>query len=336
MSTADDRDADADLAAALGRAGRRVQPTAEQMSRWQRQLATDLARVRRRRRLVRVVGFAGAALAAVLTVVLLRPVAPSAPEPVVAQVAAAFGGAAVRRDDGRTDRLEVGDVVRAGQRVEVGRRGGLGLTIDGLDIRIDHDTVLELFVGGMALRGGRLYVDTGVAGGGAFRVRTPVGELEHTGTQYLVGVRDGEVLAAVREGSIVLHGRTGDVTLAAGSRGARSLVVTPQGIVTTQPVAGRGDLWEWAESVSAGLPLAGLSADAVLRWIARERGQRLAYATPQAEAAARASLAGSNRPVQAAQALDIIEAATSLRVQPGTRPDVMTVRLDSEADQHTD
>jgi len=327
---------EAGIARVLQNAGRRDRPSHDQLQRWRVHLVTELTKARRRRRGIRGLALIGAGAAAVLAVFLLRPVAGPAPAAPVAEVVTVFGGVIVREEDS-VDALVGGDTVRVGDRVEVGRRSGAGLVLGDVDLRLDSDSVAVVREAGIDLRRGRLYVDAGRAGAQSLRVRTPLGEFEHVGTQYQVSVRPGEVIGAVREGRIVLHrGGADDMQLRAGADSARLVVLTSEG-VSARSAAAAGELWDWVEPLSAGLSLPGLSADEVLRWVARERGLRLIYATPRVRDAAQAAVLGGSaaRPVYPEHALTSVEATTRLRVTPGTNG-ALTIQLDSEADQDPD
>lgn len=222
--------------------------------------------------------------------------------------------------------------------MEVGARSGLGVTMAGIDVRLAAETTAVFAADAVELIGGELYADTRHSQRGSLRVRTPAGEFEHVGTQYLVSVGNDQVIGAVREGRIVLHAAGGDVALAATDPGANMVVVSSSGEVSTRDVAPTAELWQWVADVSPGFVLVGRNADDALRWVARERGQRLEYASPAARWAARsARLGGSgDRPVPAEEVVAVISAATELRAAPAEDGAVLSVSLASEVEQNSD
>ncbi|MEQ8860557.1 MAG: hypothetical protein RIC56_18095 [Pseudomonadales bacterium] len=334
-------DADRRLGELLRAAGRRPEPSTEQLGRWRAQFEAEL-HGRRRRRALRLAGVFGACAAALLVAVLLFP--GGAPLPAaapVAQVVTALGGNVVRGRDGASTRLGAGASIAAGARVESGLYSGLGLVYRGADVRLDASTSVIVGAERLELVSGRVYVDTGPADTGSgsaatVRVETPYGWFEHVGTQFLVAVTDTSVVGAVREGRIVLHRGDDDLLLVAAADAARQVVVDDGGETEQSAVSSSGELWAWSEASSAGFELSGRNADDVLRWVARERGLRLDYASPAVrELAEQARIAGSGGRVGPEQALNVVVAATRLRVVPGDGS-TLTVSLASEADQDAD
>ncbi len=329
------------LAALLREAGRRPQPSQAQLERWQAQFQSELG-ARRRWWSGRAAGVAVAACAALLAVAVLLLPEQAAPPPAapVAEVVTAFGGNVARAgtgDGGPNGRsLAAGDAIAVGERVESGLYSGLGLRYQGADLRLDASTTVVFAAERIELVTGRVYVDTGEGfAQKTVRVHTPLGWFEHVGTQFLVAVVDGEVHGAVREGRIVLHHDGAELLLSAAADAAR-LIVVDDGVTRESAVPTSGDLWAWTEASSAGLDLSGLSADEVLRWVARERGQRLDYASPAVRRAAENARQRGTAGVRLgpAEALEVINLSTQLRVR--AQGDRLSVSLASEADEDAD
>lgn len=276
--------------------------------------------------------------AVLLAAVVFWPAATTSLQVPVARIDTSFGGVVAREASGVVQSLSAGEQIRAGQRIEVGARSGLGVTMSGIDLRLAAGTTAVFAADAVELIGGRLYADTRGTGQDRLRVVTSAGEFEHVGTQYLVSVGVDQVIGAVREGRIVLRAADGDVSLAATEPGASMVVVSSSGEVSTRNVAPTAELWDWVVDVSPGFVLVGRNADDALRWVARERGQRLEYASPAARWAARsARLGGSgDRPLPAEEVVAVIAAATGLRAEPAEGGAVLAVSLASEADQDPD
>jgi hypothetical protein len=274
-----------------------------------------------------------------LAAVGLWPASTPSPAVPVARIDTSFGGVVARETSGAVRSLSAGDRIHVGQRVEVGARSGLGVTMSGVDLRFAAKTTVAFASDAVELLSGRLYADTRSSSRrGGLRVVTSAGTFEHVGTQYLVGADDDRVIGAVREGRIVLHTAVGDVALAASEPETNMVVVSSGGEVSTRGLAPTAELWDWVADVSPGFVLVGRNADDALRWVARERGQRLEYASPAARWAARgARLGGSgDRPVPVEEVVAVIGAATDLRAEPADGGAVLAVSLASEADQDSD
>lgn len=314
-----------------------IEPSPAQLERWQRTFVLELHAARRRRR-HRFALAAGSAAAAALALVLWWPGAPVAPASPVARVLVAFGGVVVREDGEVPRRLGPGDIVRDGDRVQSGHRSGLGVVYAGGDVRLDEQTEVVFRDEELELISGGLYLDSEPGSAPAadtLRVRTPAGIISHVGTQFLVRVDGARVEAAVREGGIVLQHGDRELLLEAGDGAARRLVVGASGEVRQDAAAATGGLWSWALRAAAGMSLQGQSADAVLRWAAREQGRRLVYQDARSEALARqeAVLSAPREPVDPLRAVDLVDAATRLSVDQSD-PQVLRVFMASEGDQH--
>lgn len=313
-----------------------AEPTDEQYRRWRRTLVVELGARRRRRWLA-----AGAALAASVAVVLvaLSGLGPDPAAPAVADVMAAFGGNVVREDGAVIRTLSAGDRVAAGEQVESGLRSGLGLRIQGLDLRVDAQTRLRVAADHLELLAGRIYVDAGPgpaagaadASAAALSIRTPFATIRHTGTQFLVTVTADRTVAAVREGAIAVTHPGGELRMQAQADGAAQVSLGAGGSVLESQVSPVGDTWAWALAVSPGMVLAGQSADRVLRWAARERGQQLSYDDAEVQRiAGQVLLGGGALRLAPDQAVAVVAtAAPSLRIE--ERGAVMTVSLEPPA-----
>lgn len=335
---AEQPEADAQFQRLFAAVGKREQPSDAQLERWQHGFVTELAAQRRRVRTRRVAAGALACAAALVIAVGVRLSTPAAPDAAaVAEVVAAFGGNVARRGE-QLRSLQAGSDVLEGERVESGLRSGLALRYRNADVRVAADTSVTFRPAVIELQHGAVYVDTGTSGlpPGALQVRTALGSISHRGTQFMVEVTDGRLLAAVREGAIVVQNQAQTVDATASPGTATLIELGVAGEITRSAVPACGDLWSWTLAAAPGMTLAGHSADELLRWAARERCQILQYSTDQAaRLAASAPIAGASGTVQPGQAIKLVSAATGLRVT-GSPPEPLTVEIASEADQDPD
>ena len=313
-------------------------PSAEQLERWTKLFAARLHAARRRRFTRRLAAGAVAAAAAVVLGVVLAPTrAPPAPGAAVARVVTAFGGNVVREEGDVRRVLEAGAEIAAGDLVQSGLRSGLGVAYRAADVRLNGTTSVIFHPDRLELRRGSVYVDVPEAalspGSGDVLVETPLGTFAHRGTQFVVTVSDVEVSGAVREGTIVLRNARGELRLAAPPNRARRVVIDRSGDLLESEVPASGALWAWALRASPGIVVSGRSVDDVLRWVTRERGQRLVYGGDAAERLAReVRLAGGAVEMSAEEAVATVDRATRLRID-ASRADVLRVTLSSEGDQ---
>lgn len=322
MSRPSDTEDDRLFETLIGQAGQPEEPSPRQMQAWRHQLEAGLAARRRQRRWT-LAGVGGALAASLVLAVLLMPGAqPPAPGAPVARVVTAVGGNMAQRQGTARRALAPGDALVAGELVESGMRSALGVRLGTTDLRVDARSRLRFEAGSVELLAGRIYVDSGVAPDAAGARATPVivtprGTIRDVGTQYVVAVTADSVTAAVREGTIVFDRENGDLRLAAPADGARQVTIDASGELRRSDGSGREDLWSWALAASPGLSVAGRSAHEVLSWAARERGQRLAYASEVAQRTARQVVLGGSAPPSGPEqaVLDVAGAAPSLEIR---------------------
>lgn len=266
--------------------------------------------VRRRR----IVALAASVVVALAAVVVWQPPFLSGPPPAHAAEVERVQGE-VRGPDG--ERLSAGDALAAGARLETGAAGAVAVrTLSGASVRIGADTrVVFAESGVVTLDAGRLYVDSGRDAGppatDALVVRTRFGEVTHIGTQYMTEVGVDELKVSVREGLV----RILDDTLSLIVERDERVRVDGHGQVQRARHAGYGAAWAWAEGLAPVPDFDGRPVAAFVRWLGRETGRRVRYATPAAQAVAdETRLRGTIDPAPGA-ALDILNATTDLRAR---------------------
>jgi ferric-dicitrate binding protein FerR (iron transport regulator) len=286
----DDRD---DVASLLRLAGKRdaVPPErAERVrvaarARWKQEV-----RGRSRRRLL--AGAAGLAAAAALVIAVGLWVRPGSSGPAgpdrTTRVEVLNGPAWARAGGAESDLvpLEIGGEVRPGTEVTTAGDGRAALRLaTGHSVRLDRSTTLRILEDRtLALDQGAVYVDSGVtpAGWGPLEIRTSLGLVREIGTQYEVRLAGDDVLLRLREGAAVLR-RDGD---AHEVRVGTELRMTADGAATRRAIRKNGPEWAWTADVTPVPDIEGLTAEAFLRWAARERGLFLVYLDEDAERAA--------------------------------------------------
>jgi len=226
--------------------------------------------------------------------------------------------ATIVRADGRALRLdgraaEPGGLLVEGGGVttDAGARVALR-TVDGVSIRVDSGTELRLTAARIVeLQRGAIYVDTqGSAPSGAIEVRTRLGTIFDTGTQFEVRLAGDGLQLTVRTGGARLarDGRTSPAT--AGTR----LHVNDAGAVETGTVAVDGSEWDWEESIAPPFELEGRTLGDYLDWLERETGWQATFADASIAGTARAIvLHGSTSGVRPADTPDAVLPACGLR-----------------------
>jgi ferric-dicitrate binding protein FerR (iron transport regulator) len=249
---------------------------------------------------------AGLAAAIVTAVVLLHLFG----KPAVVGVVARAEGGGLSNVTGSAfvtgSALHVGDVLLA-------RGPVLVSLVHGGTLRMMGGTRLEAIAADqMALVRGEIYVDLprALPRASTFSVRTPLGLVEHLGTQFDVSL--GQALRIrVREGSIRLLRSSGAETVMAGTE---LTVPTSTGPATKRSIATHGPDWSWVEALEPVYVIDDHRLIEFLQWTARETGRRLSFEDDHArEVAEQTRLHGSITGMRPTEALDTVLATTSLR-----------------------
>lgn len=252
---------------------------------------------------------AGLAAAMIVAVVLLRPYPKGAIVGVVAR--AESEGLLSRRQllpdqrRGRAAVLHSGEELLALGPVLIELAGGGTL-------RLASGARLETTGAGViALEGGEVYVDLPPTAPrlSAFVVRTPLGLVEHLGTQFDVAVNQN-LRIRVREGSIRLRRGSETETAVAGTE----LVVPRTGPTAKYAIATHGPEWSWIEALEPDYVIENRKLIEFLQWAARETGRRVSFTDDHAQdVAEHTHLHGTITGMRPSEALETVLATTSLR-----------------------
>ncbi|HEY6923718.1 MAG TPA: FecR family protein [Steroidobacteraceae bacterium] len=252
---------------------------------------------------------AGLAAATVVGAFLLQVFAKT---PTIGIVARADKGALISRRRVLPDQpLEVLAPLRVGN-VLVTRDAVLVQLQRGGTLRIAAGSRLEVTAADeVSLDNGEVYLDfpADPHGASTFVVRTPLGLVEHMGTQFDIALTD-ELRIRVREGSVRLRRGSQTQTAVAGTE----LVVPPAGQTRQHSMAIDGPEWSWVEALEPDFPIEDRKLSDFLEWAGRESGRQVSFLDEHARAVAeRTRLHGSIHGLSLTQALEAVLATTSLR-----------------------
>ena len=249
-------------------------------SQWMR----ELTRRTRRRRAMWIATLAAVAVIAIAGLALRGPAAPIGPESAI-RVARVANDVRMRTGSipllRSTETLRTDSSVPAGASLMTGGDGRAALRVaGGRSIRMDGGTTLRVLSDRtFVLVTGSVYVDSGTGAAdelAGFRLDTPFGPVEDTGTQFEARVHEGTLLLRAREGSVRLRGAAGALTVSAGER----LELGPGGRVDRSSEATTSPAWGWAEAIAPLMTIEGRSLREFLDWLARERGGHVQFDDP--------------------------------------------------------
>jgi len=280
----------------------------------------------RRRRRAAIWGSAGLTAAAGLIIAILattgRPPVPP-PEPDTAGRIAALRGSLELVPPAGTPATSatpsVGLAVAVGTRLRTGPETFIALELaDGASLRLDRDTSASLdSPRAVLLDAGAAYVDSRSGTGGAIEVRTPLGTASDVGTQFEVRHEEDGLLVRVREGSVSVSRRDESFEVSEGT----TMTVLPDGSTSRGTTRRDGPEWQWAAEAAPALEIEGQSAVVFLRWVSRETGLGLTFASDAVERfAAATTLHGTIEGLSPAHAAEVVLPSCGLghRVVDGT------------------
>lgn len=316
-------DDEQDLAALLRAAGPRIRAAApvvaEVRAAAEAEWRAAVAGRRRRQRYTAWAAAAGVGIAAV-AVWLARPLYLPANDPVAAF--ARVEGQVEYRDRSSDGWRPATTAVslKSGDELRTGSTGRVALQLrSGVDVRLDSDTQFAFEDSSHAslVRGG-VYVDSGTSDRAEPRdleIGTPLGNLQHVGTQYEARLLDQALRVAVREGRVEVRSRGVDVLGVAGEQ----LTVANAGVTRSALPAHAGQ-WAWVGTVTPPFAIEGKSVEVFLAWAGRETGRSIVYASPAvARQAHDILLRGSVAGLTPEQAVQAVLSTTPLR--PGIEGD---------------
>lgn len=248
---------------------------------------------------------ATAAVALWLAMPLLRPA-----DVMVAELVRISGPVIIDEAAGRSPAPIV-----AGAEIDTGRGGRAALRVGAASVRIDEGSRITFAAADhLVLHRGAVYVDSGSAGAESLQIETPLGTVAHRGTQYETRLTGDALRVSVREGRVALYRSLhGDGPRLEGAAGER-LTVGPGGAVVREPVGRSGAYWAWTGEIAPAFEIDERPLAEFLRWVSRETGMEIAYASPALERQAQTMiLRGSVSGLTPAQALAAVLATTQLQ-----------------------
>jgi ferric-dicitrate binding protein FerR (iron transport regulator) len=267
------------------------------------------ARGRRRRWL------AAASVLLALGAVVTAAVRLRTPPQGAAMLLASRGAVDITSDD-RHRATTGGSTLGAGTHIRTGRDGMALLAVGGASLRVGPDSELSLqSADRMQLSRGRLFLDFATRAGHPQElvVRTPLGEVEHLGTQFQVRLDEGQMTVMVREGRVRVTTAVGEQLL--DEHEAAEIDSSGHARVHAEPAFGTA--WEWTNRLHPDFPIEGVTFAEFLDWFTHETGRPVRYASSSARAAAHNTrLSGSIAGLSPQEALTAVTASTQFVVEP--------------------
>lgn len=226
----------------------------------------------------------------------------------------------------RREAVVAGATLSTDTKLRAGAASRVALRYGGLSLRLDEQSVVALTAPGhVELRRGALYVDSRGDTAATLVIDTPYGAVSHLGTQYETRLGARALRVSVREGRVRIAAAGEDIEGRAGEQ----LTLAANGAVKREHVGPDGGAWAWTQTIAPEFDIDGHALLDFLRWVSRETGRELAFATPAAEqAAGTLVLRGSIRGMSPEQALAAVLTTTELQAS----ADGGTLRIDFKAD----
>ena len=203
-------------------------------------------------------------------------------------------------------RLRAGDPVYPGDSITTGD-SGLSLAFEnGVSLRLAARTAATVeAMDEITVAVGTVYADTGrsVRADRTITVHTDIGSATDHGTQFAVGYREGTMSVAVREGSVEIDARRASYSAEAGEKLTFRGDEEPR--YTKLPP--HDSSWDWAAALAPSFDIDQRPVIDFLRWVARETGRELVFATDSVRLAAMATrLSGSVAGLTPSEAIEAV------------------------------
>lgn len=265
----------------------------------------------------RAVGLAAAAAAMALTLVLLQNVGDDVTvEAQLAEISRVDGNAALVRG-GETQLLggsAIAQAILSGDRLSTDSGARVAMRRDdGLLLRLNVNTEIQFVdAANIELLSGTLYVDAGDGlSSQPLEVNTPLGGVEHLGTQYEVGYEDSRLRVRIREGRVAWRGSTAETSGVAGEQ----FEIDSAGVESRGTIEPDDPSWNWAIELAT-LPRADeYRLGEVLDWIARERGLTLAFTNAATRQGVSDEIVVGLEGLNPLETLDVIERTAGVRAE---------------------
>ncbi len=211
----------------------------------------------------------------------------------------------------------------SGQTIVTGEDAGLALEWGkGGSVRIDENSRVEFTDDQTVyLEKGRVYFDSRSStlaadadDASVFMLKTPLGEIQHVGTQYMTEVNGDALVVSVREGEVAVDGINHDQAVLSGQQMTMSGRQQP----SVLSIGRSGEAWSWVNRITPPVNVEGRSVYEFLVWASREMGLELVL-TDSANSVARGALLMGTINTSPAEALParLATAAMDWRIDEG-------------------
>src|SRR5690606_21380698 len=212
---------------------------------------------------------------------------------------------------GMQGHMRPGDIIYAGDSITTAETG-LSLSFDnGLSLRLAANTSATLeAIDEVTVTAGTIYADTGsrARADRMITIRTDVGSATDYGTQFAVAYDNGAMSVAVREGSVEVDAPRGSFPAEAGEK----LTHNNSGEAQHTKRASHDRSWQWATALAPAFDIDRRPVMDFLRWVARETGKELVFATDSARLAAMSTrLSGSVAGLTPVEAIEAVQPTIS-------------------------
>lgn len=244
--------------------------------RWQTMLARRRA-AQRRRRIAWIGGGAMVAASVVAVAVFMSRIVTEAP--VVATVIQVVGTPETGARGHAMAIIRTGTELRAGSVLETAGDDGVALQlVGGHDLRLAVSSRIRIEADAVVLDAGAVYLDSDDNGHGtAIELRSRVGTVRELGTQYMAALAGDVLEVSVREGAVRVA--QGDVV--ATAHAGELLQLDASGHTRKLDVPRHGEYWSWVTQLAPVPAIEGLTLAEFLRWLTREQGWQLEFASPE-------------------------------------------------------
>jgi len=220
----------------------------------------------------------------------------------------------ISQDNSNWQNLDNDKTISPGDYLKTKKNNRLMVSLfNGNEFRVDENTHFMVESNNhLKLISGQIYVDSDSTGGHhKLTIETPLGKVNHIGTQYSVSFIEEQLQVGVRDGLVLVS--SDSISQAELSKG-RNLVLNVEGQAIYSDIESYDPLWQWTQKITGGFAIQGQSLSDYLQWVSRETGYPIKWQSDNVRnKASSIKLSGSIIGILPLDSLDVIIPTTRLK-----------------------
>ncbi len=232
----------------------------------------------------------------------------------IAQSIEIQGQIQISQDNSNWQNLDNDKTISPGDYLKTKKNNRLMVSLfNGNEFRVDENTHFMVESNNhLKLISGQIYVDSDSTGGHhKLTIETPLGKVNHIGTQYSVSFSNEQLKVGVREGLVLV---SSDSLSSAELPKGRNLVLNGAGQAVYSDINAYDPQWQWTQKITGGYAIQDQSLTDYLQWVSKESGYPIKWQSDTVRnKASNIKLSGSINGILPVDSLDVIIPTTRFK-----------------------